>query len=198
MEKKDSFNITQAVIDAAPAGIMVCGEVVDNTSLLVSGSAIEAICVHPSGELLHQLARQLTAAALNCVVSGSGMDCDGTSIESMFNYCNDICITSVDQVEISNCEQEIDCWNNGGDMLENGMCQLGICDETGEACGEDEDCGYNQAGMELTCIPFTDTCYYRELVNEDLGLFFEPPGPAGSSKACTSAIKNDCTLLDCD
>ncbi len=196
MEKDEAFNITQMVIDAAPAGIMVCGEVVDNTSLMTAGSALEAMCVHPRGEQLHQLARHLTAAALNCVVSGSGMDCDGTSIEAMFNSCNSVCMAGVDDQAITDCGLEIDCWNNGGTMLDTGMCQLGTCSETGEACEEDLDCGYNLDGGELTCIPFTDTCHDRPLVNDDLGLDFDPPGPAGSSKACNDAIKNDIYFLD--
>ncbi|MBD3868864.1 MAG: hypothetical protein IFK94_12120 [Acidobacteria bacterium] len=192
----DGVNITQAVINAAPAGIVVCGETVDNTSLLASGSALEAVCVHPRGEQIHQLARHLTAAALNCVVSGSGMDCDGTSIEALFSSCNSVCMAGTDDEAIQDCGLEIDCWNNGGTLLDTGMCQLGTCSETGEPCEEDVDCGYNLDGGELTCLPFKDTCHFEPLVNEDLGLFFDPPGPASSSRECNKAIKNETYLLD--
>lgn len=195
-EKSRAMNITQAVIDAAPAGIVVCGETVDNTSLMTDGSALEAMCVHPRGEQIHQLARHLTAAALNCVMSGSGMDCDGTAIEGLFNSCNSVCMAGTDDQAIQDCGLEIDCWNNGGTLLDTGMCQLGTCSETGEPCEENLDCGYNLDGAELSCIPFKDTCHDRPLVNEDLGLFFDPPGPAGSSKGCNSAIKNKTYLLD--
>ena len=192
----DGANITQAVIDAAPTGIMVCGETVDNTSLMAAGSALEAVCVHPRGEQIHQLARHLTAAALNCVVSGSAMDCEGASIEALFSNCNSICMAGVDDQAIKDCGLEIDCWNNGGTMLDTGMCQLGTCSQTGAPCKEDLDCGYNLDGGELTCIPFEDTCHTRPLVNEDLGLFFDPPGPASSSRECNSAIKNNTYFLD--
>jgi hypothetical protein len=197
-EKDDSQNITQAVIDAAPAGIMVCGEMVDNTGLDMPGSAQEAMCLHPRGEPIHQLARHLTAMALNCVVSGSLLDCDGTSVAALFSDCNAECLAGTDAGEINFCNEAVDCWNNGGTLLDNGMCQMGVCFDTGAACEEDEDCGFDDLGEPVVCVPFEDTCHDRPLVNEDLGLFFDPPGPAGSSKACNSAIKNDCLLLDCN
>jgi hypothetical protein len=41
----------------------------------------------------------------------------------------------------------------------------------------------------------TNDCHNQPLCNEDIGLCFEPPGPAGSSKANNKAIANDCTIL---
>jgi hypothetical protein len=195
-EKNGSQNITQQVIDAAPAGIMVCGETVDNTQLGLFGSALEAMCLHVSGEQVLQLARHLTAAALNCLVSGSPIDCDGTSIADLFSHCNDVCAFGVDPDEIGYCGEAIDCWNNGGVLLESGICQLGVCADDGAPCEKDENCGYDLEGTVIECIPFTDTCHYQPLVNEDLGLDFDPLGPASSSKACNTAIKNECNLLE--
>lgn len=195
-EKNNSQNVTQAVIDAAPAGLMVCGEMVDNTDLDRFGSALEATCLSVQGAQVLQLARQLTAAALNCVISGSPMDCDGTSIAGLFSDCNAACATGTDPDEIAYCETAIDCWNNGGDLLPSGMCQLGVCAHDGSPCEENENCGYDLEGTEIECVPFTDTCHDQPLVNEDLGLDFEPPGAAGSSRACNAAIRNDCTFFE--
>ena len=101
-----------------------------------------------------------------------------------------------DPDEIGYCEKSIDCWNNGGVLLDSGICQLGVCAHDGAPCEESEDCGYDFEGGMIECVPFTDTCHYQPLVNEALGLDFEPPGPASSPKACNAAIKNDCDLLD--
>ena len=38
-------------------------------------------------------------------------------------------------------------------------------------------------------------CHERVLVNETLGLNFEPPGPAGSSEACHDATASGCTVI---
>jgi hypothetical protein len=198
-EKRNSRNITQMVIDAAPSGLMVCGEPVDNTMLEYYGSAQEAMCVSIEGEQNLQLARQLTAAALNCVVSGSPWDCEGTSIAGLFDDCNDVCMAGTDPEAINYCYTRVDCWNNGGTMLDSGMCQMGNCAVSGAPCEETEDCGYTLEGTPEECVMWTDTCHYQPLVNEDLGLDFSSPGPAGSSNACNAAIGNDCDLFDgCD
>jgi len=200
VEKDGSSNITQAVIDAGtPPGIQVCGVDVTNTLKNQDNSALEAMCVHPRAAQVLQLTRQLTAMALNCVVSGSTMDCDGTSVASLFSDCDLACVDGTDDAKIGSCIAEVDCWNNGGQMLDNGMCKLGTCGGDAAApCNKDADCGLTDEGLPVACIPLQDTCHDRDLVNEGLGLFFEPPGPAGSSKACNDAIKNDCNLLDCN
>jgi hypothetical protein len=41
----------------------------------------------------------------------------------------------------------------------------------------------------------TDNCHTRLLVNEDLGLDFDPPGPAGSSDACNNANASICAVV---
>jgi hypothetical protein len=67
-EKGCSQNITQTVIDAA-GPLAVCGESISTTGIDDAASALEAMCVRVRGEQRLQLARQLTAAALNCVVT---------------------------------------------------------------------------------------------------------------------------------
>jgi cysteine-rich repeat protein len=152
-----SQNIAQAVIDAAGGCLEVCGEVITTTEVGNAESALEAICVSPRGNQKLQLARQLTAMALNCIISGGGPTCTAMSCEDIFLECNNVCASDMGMYSIQECIMMVDSWNNGG-YLEDG-------------------------------------CHSRQLCNEDIGLCFEPPGPAGSPKACTAAQKNDCTIL---
>jgi cysteine-rich repeat protein len=152
-----SQNIAQAVIDAAGGCLEVCGEVITTTEVGNAESALEAICVSPRGNQKLQLARQLTAMALNCIISGGGPTCTAMSCEDIFLECNNVCAGDTGMYSIQECIMMVDSWNNGG-YLEDG-------------------------------------CHSRQLCNEDIGLCFEPPGPAGSPKACTAARKNDCTIL---
>ena len=109
-EKSRSQNITQAVIDAALGGsLSICGQTIDNTSVGNMMSALEAMCVSPRGEQRLQLARQLTAAALNCVISGAGADCAGLP-EVPFSACNTACALDGD---IGTCIEDLDDFNNG-------------------------------------------------------------------------------------
>lgn len=196
-EKKRSQNIAQQVIDAALMPIEVCGEPIDTTILHDSGSALEAICVTPRGNRRLQLARQLTAAALNCVMTNGNGDCFGVSAENTFASCNEACRFE-DEDEYGHCIDAMDCFNNGGRLLDNGMCQTGTCASDGSPCDGDDACGLDDAGRPVECLPLEDNCHSQPLFNADLGLDFDPPGPAGSPKACNDAKKNDCTLFDCD
>jgi len=107
--KRRAHNLTQIVMDYVP-GLVICGEVVNNTDVPSNESAIEAMCVSPQGDLKLQLARHLTAAALNCVVSGGGADCTGVSIGADWAIANDVCINGGDY---SYWGGIIDDWNNG-------------------------------------------------------------------------------------
>lgn len=196
-EKKGSENITQAVIDAAMMPIEVCGEPINTTLVGEQDSALEAICVSPRGDSRLQLIRQLTAAALNCVATNGNGDCFEVSIGETFAACNDACIFE-DEDAYGDCTDAVDCFNNGGILLDNGMCQIGTCADTGDACDEDEACGLDAMGHPIECLPLEGNCHDRPLVNADLGLDFSDPGPAGSPRACKSARHNDCTLLSCD
>ncbi|GAB4372839.1 MAG: hypothetical protein Kow0062_09470 [Acidobacteriota bacterium] len=193
-EKSGSQNITQAVLDAASPPIRVCGETVTTTMLDTLGSSTESMCVSPRGESRLQLARQLTAAALNCVMTSGAGDCLGVGgVADTFADCNLACENGWSD-EYSHCIGALDCWNNGGVMLDSGICQIGTCFGDGvTACAGDRDCGDGET--DGACVPLDGNCHDRPLVNEALGLDFDPPGPAGSSKACNGAKKNDCTLF---
>ncbi len=199
-----SQNITQAVINKG-GPLEICGKNIDNTKLDWCDSALEAICVSVKGEQKLQLARQLTAAALNCIMSNGNADCSGVSIDQLFADCNNVCQgIPVAGLDMSKCISSIDCFNNGGvynpDLME--MCQTGTCSNNGKPCNEKDlsQCGVANPFVawlqSISCIPLDGNCHDRELCNEDVGLCFEPPGPAGSSKDCNAAIKNGCTVFD--
>jgi hypothetical protein len=158
-ENNPSQNITQAVIDACGGCLDVCGGIITNTALNNSDSAVEAICVSVAGDIRLQLARQLTAMDLNCCISGFGNGCGGDAdLASLYGECNNLCAGIPDNaLTVQSCIDQIDCFNNGGHF--NGSC----------------------------VIDDSDNCHERLLVNESLGLNFEPPGPAGSSEECNFA-----------
>ncbi len=154
MEKVGSLNITQMVIDEALNDeLLICGQTIDNTVVGNAMSALEAVCVSPKGDQRLQLARQLTAAALNCVMSGAIADCN--SLIDVFDTCNDACTNDTDP---GTCIEDLDAFNNGF----------------------------------TTSDP---SCHDQPLVNDALGLDFDPPGPAGSSQACKAATKNSTIIL---
>ena len=191
--KKNSNNITQAIITEAGGSLSICGETITNTVVDDDASAIEALCVSPRGAQRLQLARQLTAAALNCVISGGGADCEGVGIfEARFQACNAACAASSSSIDtIGDCIDDIDCLNNGGILHPSGFCQTGTCSGESEApCNKNTYCG-----EESICVPLEGTCHDQALVNEELGLFFQPPGPAASQKLCNDAIGNDCVVI---
>lgn len=190
-EKDGAVNITQAVLDEA-GGVFVCGQLIDTTATLRDDSAVESICVSPSGDSRLQLARHLTAAALNCVVSGGDPDCEGISIEETFATCNAVCLGST-AMSVSDCIDALDCFNNGGRQLEGGMCQTGTCSADGEAaCYDDDDCAHlGTLTMVAKCVPLPGNCHDRDLP----AAFGPPPHPAGSSKACNAANKSACSIF---
>lgn len=114
-EKNGAVNYTQTVIDAAGGCLEICGEKISNTCLDSADSAVEAMCVEVAGVSARQLARQLMAAALNCVVSGGGATCSGISIASVFNDCQLVCESNGTQGSrsIGDCIDAIDAFNNG-------------------------------------------------------------------------------------
>ena len=176
--EKGGPNITQAVLNET-GPISICGVTISTTDLTAT-SAIEAICVSPKGQQTLQLARQLTAAALNCGMTnsvscgGGGQNpgtniCGGVSIEDVFNACNEACAAGLtspasgDFAGIS-CIEAIDCFNNGG----SGLDAEGVC--TGDS-----------------------GCHDRPLVN---GCFnFQNPGPASSPKKCNDARKDPILVI---
>jgi hypothetical protein len=201
-EKNRSQNITQQVIDKVK-GLTVCGQTIDDTAVGSCDSAVEAICVSVKGEGQRQLVRQLTAAALNCVMSSGNADCSGVSIDQLFADCNKVCQgIPVAGLDMDKCKESIDCFNNGG-QYKDGFCQTGTCSDSGKPCSEDKPCMSNlfMAWLNgVSCVPLKGNCHERELCNEDVGLCFEPPGPAGSSGACNQARKNSLYVAEgnCD
>jgi hypothetical protein len=182
-----SEDITGAILgrfnDVNDPDLTICGAVI-----ATSDDAIQAICVSPKGNIELQLARQLTAAALNCIVSNSGSDdacialtdtagvpCGGTSIEAIWNACNAECDNDGDvtvDVDLDNdpatpdvavsCIAALDCFNNG----------FVLDPATGECT--DEQSGCHERALDENCPDFD----------------FLPA--AGSPKECAAARK------DCD
>ncbi len=191
-KKKNSQNITQAVINAGGGSLLVCGECINGTvPVNNAGSAVEAMCVSPSGAIVLQNARQLTALALNCIVSGFGADCGGdTDLDGLFSDCNNACVGAASTRSNEECRDEIDCFNNGGIFdSDTAFCEKGTC-LNGDPCNDVTACADGSR-----CEPLEDTCHDQPLENESLGLDFEPPGPAGSSAECNAAIANHCAVL---
>lgn len=212
-KKLASQNITQAVLDYALVDPVICGELINDTILNTSiTSALEALCVSPQGDQKLQLARQLTAMSLNCVMSGGGSDCSLTVNAGEFSAGNAVCLNAVDgdptdgptTAEISNRIARIDCLNNGGvlDDLDGvddvpGICVLGTCPSSPSGfCGGNQDCPL----LGETCMPLEDNCHDLPLELDADGnpppeLDFEPPGPAGSQKLCNQAIESACDIF---
>jgi hypothetical protein len=195
-EKSNAQNITQQVLDRA-GGLHVCGHLIDDTdpkppnfTPTSQSSAVEAICVSVQGNQILQLARQLTAAALDCVMSqgttvpdptNSHADpnvCGGVGIQDLWSQCDDLCAfngpITPGGLDVTGCIEALDCFNNGG-----------LADATGH-------CGNNPRG----------NCHDRDLCQVDSnghpisgGLCFSSPGPAGSSNACHAATQNQCTVV---
>jgi len=198
-EKAGSTNITLALLNAYNAvndpDLQICGQTINNTTLGSVNSALEAICASPKGDQRIQLARQLTSAALNCIITnasgvpvegsctdfGAGLAgdvCSGVSIGGIFDACNDACAAGDVTADVDldddpltpdvavSCIGAIDCFNNGG-----------VINETTGECEEAEG----------------ETCHDRQLVN---GCFdFQPPGPAGSPRECNDSRKNDVIVV---
>jgi len=112
------------VIGDAGGCLQVCGEVIKNTTVSSADSALEAMCVSPWGAQRLQLARQLTALALNCVVSHIGPSCSIPNLADLFSRCNALCVANSDKEAIGDCIDAIDCFNNGnGGIDANGDCK---------------------------------------------------------------------------
>jgi hypothetical protein len=186
-ETGGSTNITLALLDAYNAAngpdLVICGQTINNTTLGSTNSALEAICVGRKADDRLQLARQLTATALNCIITRAAGDpaapacdlraglagdvCAGVSSEQIFDACNAACPTGTtaeilvegSPTEIP-CISALDCFNNGGDFDPT----------TGE------------------CSASPDSCLDNELAG---GCFdFEPPGPPGSPRECNDSRRN--------
>jgi hypothetical protein len=210
-DKACSQDITSAVIAAAGGSITICGETLTAAATTAppppngnASSAIEAMCVRVQGQPARQLARQLTAARLNCIVSGeTGGACDGVSVNEVFDLCNAACPADIEVTigsDTVNCIDALDCFNNGG-QFDNatGVCTTGTCSVGGADCSEDNPCA------EGECIPLPNNCHNTEFADVEFPLpndslpasnpCFEKQGPAGSDDECKAANKSTCTII---
>jgi hypothetical protein len=109
-----------------------------------------------------------------------------------------------DRDEIRSCLDRLECFNEEGIPLPSGLCQTGTC-ANGDPCRLGEPgrsgFGFRRSNQKSSCAdcsrctPLASTCTREPLRNATLDLDFEPPGPAGSHKACEAAERNACTIL---
>jgi len=181
-EKAGSRNLTLMTIVKGGGCLEICGEIITNTALDSANSAEEALCIRRNGHSLKQLARQLTAAALNCVVTNGAPDCVGVSIEQTFQECNDACAagsrTTVGGVD---CVDAIDCFNSGGTFTN------GQCNHAETNCHDSTVVGFCQSGPDAGQLCSTN--------DECAGGAKCDPGPAGSTDKCGAARANSCSVV---
>ena len=161
-------NITHAVLAAAGGSLEVCGQTLVHGGAVGSlESPLEALCVEVEGIGRRALYRQLTAAALNCVVSGVG-DC-GLLVPD-FDTCNTQCADGTGKLGVWECNRRLDCFNRGGvyDWIE-------------------RTCEIDEVGCHLR--PLCDSPHPS--------LCFDPEGPASGWRDCRDARLNSCTLDGC-
>lgn len=60
--------------------------------------------------------------ALNCVMSGGGADCTGTSVESLFQAANQACASN--DGNLGSYINPVDCFNKGGQLDHTGACVI--------------------------------------------------------------------------
>ena len=115
-------------------GLQICGQVISLQEQTGSEipPVVEALCVSPDGDSKIQLGRQLTAAALNCLLSGGGKDCTGTPMEPVFAACNNSCTAQGQDDQVNTCIEKLDCFNNGGRWNEDDplamYCQMDVAE----------------------------------------------------------------------
>jgi hypothetical protein len=186
-------NITQAVITGA-GGLDVCGFRITNTVVYPEAgwqeSALEAMCISVKGDQQRQLIRQLTAAALNCEISGGPAgDCSQFHQDLIFG-CNAICAANSDSQGMTDCIDAIDDFNNGLDA--GGTCDNSAGTGSGDFCMDVGEC---TATGDTICVP-NASCHDRSMCpDEDDGPidgsdYCFVGGPTSSTGACKAASKN--------
>ena len=105
------------------------------------------------------------------------------------------CAGVPDGLDINECIDGLDCFNNGGDW-DGSTCitGAGFCEIGGEACDDVNTC----VGLGDSCLP-NETCHDRNLcpdLDDDGDIngsdfCFDPPGPASSPRKCNAAREND-------
>ena len=208
-EKEGSTNIAQELLKIV-GNLSVCGETISATSNqdspyldgLKLTSDLEGLCMRTKGVLQRQLYRQLVAALLNCAVSGGAGHCDqllAKYIDVSFDDCSDVCAgnpPAVDPPSVGDCIGQLDCFNNGGQVV-SGKCATGTCESQPElVCGGEYGSCPDFNALPQACIAFANNCHAQEVCNEGLG-FCPKKTPASSSSACREARFNECTIDSC-
>jgi hypothetical protein len=132
--KPCSQDVTGAVVSLGGGALFVCGECLVNAGDGIStlppydaASVEEALCTRivAGQDLDRQLAREITAASLNCIISGFGPHCVGSSIEDLFEDCNASCdknpATAATRTT-ARCIKEFNCFNTGYETDAAGRC----------------------------------------------------------------------------
>ena len=121
-----SFNLAQEVIDYSDSTFGtgdgtyglgdICGNRITSTDVYefstgtdYAQSSTEAICVHPKTNIVRQLMRQMTAAAINCVMSGTTPDCAGLTIGMEWAGADAACAAG----DVGDYIEKFDAFNNG-------------------------------------------------------------------------------------
>jgi len=156
------------------------------------------MCIKEVGGTTLQLVRQLTAAALNCGVSGGTCDCADAVIADVYAACDAACIAGetsamVDD-DLIDCTKAIDCFNNGGIFTPaTNSCKVGNCItlegvDVGD-CDLDGTCP-----EESSCVAIPGNCHDRELPEEICDPSTEKCA-ASSSKECKAAKDSACSVV---
>ncbi|HEY2387018.1 MAG TPA: hypothetical protein VGK30_08660 [Candidatus Binatia bacterium] len=185
-EKNCGQNIAQTLLDTG-GPITICGESLRTTALEDAASAEEAMCVTVQGEQTRQLARQLTATALSCIVSdvAAGRNplgnptCSQVSIGTLFQQCNDVCTGASTARTVGQCIDLLDCFNNGfAPNAATGKCGA----VTGTSCHDRDFPACAQLHLPNCNLPTSNHCFGKE-------------GAASSTDKCGDARGNDCIIL---
>jgi hypothetical protein len=155
------------------------------------------MCINEVGGTTKQLVRQLTAAALNCGVSGGTCDCEGSSITETYAACDAACIAGQTSALVGgnlvDCTSAIDCFNNGG-IFDNATntCKIGNCITLEGA--DVGDCGLDGVCPDgSSCVPVPGNCHDRDLPAEICDS--SEKCAASSSRTCKEAKDSACTVV---
>src|SRR6266498_1834970 len=180
--EKGGANLTLLAIEKGGGCLEICGEIITNTAVNSANSAEEALCIRKNGRTLKQLVRQLTAAALNCIVTNGAADCTGVSIEQTFKDCNAACAQGEGTTDDGlDCERAMDCFNSGGTFGD------GSCTIPANNCHDATEVGFCHGGPDdgKLCSTVEECADGAEC----------KPGPASSPEKCNQARQNACSVV---
>jgi hypothetical protein len=120
--RKPGFWQTHDEITLSFLPVTVCGETLTNVNQDSDQSALEAMCIAVRGESIRQLARQLTAARLNCKATPGGCP---AGVEALLDGCEMTC-NGAGVMSINQCIGALDEFNNGNNDDASGCHDLPI------------------------------------------------------------------------